>query len=90
MGTGARFHAHDLFRFKHAGKLALHVLRVLGGHHVVGDDERPHAALHEHGHHGLYDGGLAGAHGAADAYTGNLLHERSLLQLIKRRTRERA
>ena len=58
---------HHAIAVEHPGEGPPDVLGVLLRVDVVGDHGRGAPAGDEHGHEGLDEGGLAGAHGASDA-----------------------
>ena len=68
MRAGARLDRCDARGIDHPGPPQ--ALGVLPGDEIVGDDGEIDAVAHEHRDQRLDEGGLAGAHGAADADTG--------------------
>ncbi len=74
MRAGSGFHADDLLGFQNAVEFALHVLGVLGGDHVVGDDEGFDAPADEDGRHRLDDRRLAGTDRPAYANASDFFH----------------
>ncbi len=72
--AGAGLDADDAVFAEHTREGALHVLGVLGGHDVVGDDQDLQAHSDQLGRHGLDECRLPGAYWAADADAGGPCH----------------
>src|SRR5450830_112597 len=74
MRAGAGLDADDFLFDQNALEGALDVFGILGGDHIVGDDQHLDAQIDQDGRDGFDDGGLAGADRASDANAGDSFH----------------
>ena len=74
MRAGACLHAYDTLLDEYALEHTPHMFGILGGYHIVCNDEYLVPQLQQTGCYGLYDGGLSRAYGAAYSYSSTIFH----------------
>ena len=74
VGAGTCLHAHNSLLGKHTLQYATHVLGILGGDDIVGDNQHLMTQRQQSGRDSLYYGSLTRTYGASDANSATIIH----------------